>query len=391
MTFRVVALALSITAAPAMAQAQPSRSLSNDVIIIGEREAPRTAEQRALDIAVENAMTAFQRQSSQLFKKRGFSGGYGIATTAVAITGDAGKRMNLKVPPDLWRWASVTKQVVAVLVMQEVAQGHIALDAPVNRYLPAFKSQNAGTITVRQLLRHQSGLPNPDDVAASSIADSAYYFPFYKGSRDPLTGYCAGKPKDRPGGNWAYNNCDYIVAGALLEAVTGKNWRALVEERIAKPLGLKSLAAFPSKARTRPGFDGKRPEPSYDLATFESAGALYGSVDDLLRFDMALISGSLLPETARAEMWDGRPELGSIALGQWVFEAPLKGCDKPVRIVERRGAIGGVQVRNFILPDRFTAVAAFTDQGNFDFGEVWQGQGFSFDLLSLAACGVPTP
>ena len=87
MTFRVVTLALSLAAAPAMAQAQPSRSLSNDVIILGEGEAPRTAEQRERDMAIEKVITAFQQQSSSLLKKRRFSGGYGIATTAVQRCG----------------------------------------------------------------------------------------------------------------------------------------------------------------------------------------------------------------------------------------------------------------------------------------------------------------
>jgi D-alanyl-D-alanine carboxypeptidase len=268
----------------------------------------------------------------------------------------------------LWRWASVTKQVVATLVMQEVAKGSIDLDKPVSTYLPNFKSPNAAKITVRQLLRHQSGLPNPDDTAATPDALAAYYAPDYKGSRDPLSGYCAGPVKGEPGGNWAYNNCDYIVAGALLKAVTGKPWQTLVQERVAKPLKLKTLAAFPSKVVTMPGrIDGK-PEPAIQFESFGAAAGLYGSARDLWRFDRALMTGKLLPEKQRAEMWDGQPQLGFIALGQWAFEAPLKGCAKPVRIVERRGAVGGVQVRNF------------------DFGEVWQGSGFSHDLLAAAAC-----
>lgn len=286
----------------------------------------------------------------------------------------------------LWRWASVTKQVVAVLVMQEVAKGRIDLDKPVGSYLPGFKSANASLMTVRQLLRHQSGLPNPDDTPVNRAGVPSYYTPQGARMHDTLSGYCAGPVKAAPGGNWAYNNCDYIVAGALLEAVTGRTWQQLVAERIARPLGLKTLAAYPTGQRTMRGTVNGQPEAAIDLATYGAAGGLYGSAADLLAFDRALMSGKLLPEAQRAEMWDGQPSLGFIALGQWVFEAPLKGCEKPVRIVERRGAIGGVQVRNFILPDEDIAVVAFTDRGEFDFGEIWQGSGFSHDLLSAAAC-----
>jgi CubicO group peptidase (beta-lactamase class C family) len=287
-----------------------------------------------------------------------------------------------------WRWASVTKQIVAVLVLQEVAKGTVALDQPVARYLPQFSSANAGKITVRQLLRHQSGLPNPDDTANGAPGMAPFYLPGYKGNRDPRTGYCAGPVKGEPGGNWAYNNCDYIVAGALLEAVTGKHWAKLVEERIAKPLGLRSLRAFPAGGQTHTGLAGGKPEPKIDFAAFGAAGGLQGTLDELLVFDRALLAGTLLPPAQLAEMWNGQPDLGYIALGQWVFEARLKDCAQPVRLVERRGSIGGVQVRNFIAPDRGVAIVVFADQaeGDFEFGEIWQGSGFSHDLLNTALC-----
>jgi D-alanyl-D-alanine carboxypeptidase len=283
-----------------------------------------------------------------------------------------------------WRWASVTKQVIAVLVMQEVARGNIDLDQPLSQYLPDFKSANADKITVRQLLRHQSGLPNPDSTL--DLSAGSFYSYRYKPSREPLVGYCAGPVAGEPGGNWSYNNCDYMVAGALLQQVTGKRWDKLVDERIAKPLQLRSLKAFPTTGWTKSGTINGKPEPNFDLASFGAAGGLYGNVGDLLLFDRALMEGKLLPKAQLAEMWDGQPQLGYMALGQWVFEAPLKGCEKPLRIVERRGAIGGVQVRNFIVPEANVAVAAFTDRGEFDFGEIWQGSGFSFDLLSAAIC-----
>ena len=322
---------------------------------------------------------AFNRGSGPLLARYRFSGQFGMSApgSGVMITAP---RLAAGGPPPLWRWASVTKQVTAILVMQEVAAGRIALDQPVARYLPAFASANAGAMTVRQLLQHRSGLPNTD------AADGAYHRPGFAGSRDPLTGYCAGPVTGAPGGSWSYNNCDYIVAGALLRSVTGKPWKQLVQDRIARPLGLKTLGAFPARRLTRPGFNNGRPEPVIDLATYGAAGGLFGSAHDLLALDDALIAGRLLPKAQLAEMWDGNPELGFIALGQWSFTAPLKGCAKPVWIVERRGAIGGVQVRNFILPDLKTSVVAFTDRGEFDFGEIWQGSGFGFDLLSLAAC-----
>lgn len=287
---------------------------------------------------------------------------------------------------DRWRWASITKQIVATLIMQEVAKGTIALDQPLATYLPNFRGSNSSKITIRQLLRHQSGLPNPDDTVPNKSGVPSYYSPATNQDRSAASGWCAGAPKSEPGGNWAYNNCDFIVAGAVLEAVTGQTWQELAASRIAKPLGLNSLAAFPKPQIMVQGFSKRAREPAYKLEHFGASGALYGTPYDLWKFDRALMTGKLLPKAQLDEMWDGRPELGFIALGQWVFEANLKSCTKPVRIVERRGAIGGVQVRNFILPDADMVLIAFTNRSEFEFGEIWQGSGFAHDLLDTAVC-----
>lgn len=290
-----------------------------------------------------------------------------------------------------WRWASVTKQMIAILVMREVERGTLKLDEPVATYLPAFASGNARTATIRHLLQHRAGLPNPDETPAAADGVPAFYTDRFEGSRDPISGYCAGPVRAAPGGDWAYNNCDYMVLGAVLEAVTGLSWNALFTRDIAAPLKLETTGAYPGEAFTRWGqIDGSR-EPKIDLAAFRASAGLYGSLDDLIAIDAALMRGDLLGPEALAEMWNGDPALGYMALGQWVFEVPLKGCDGPVRIVERRGDVGAVQVRNFILPDKQIAVVAFSQQKPFDFGEVWMGNGFSHDLLSAAACDEKKP
>ena len=122
------------------------------------------------------------------------------------------------------------------------------------------------------------------------------------------------------------------------------------------------------------------------IARYGSSAALVGPLEDMVRFDRALMSGKLLTPEARASLWDSDPALGFMALGQWVFEAPLKGCDTPVKIVERRGNIGKYQVRNIILPDSDTTISLATEDGNFDFGEIWSGSGAMYETLSAVAC-----
>lgn len=285
-----------------------------------------------------------------------------------------------------WRWASVTKQVIAILVMREVERGTLKLNEPVATYLPAFASANARTATIRHLLQHRAGLPNPDDTPSGAGDVPAFYTAAFAGSRDPVSGYCAGPVSGAPGSDWSYNNCDYMVLGAVLEAVTGLRWDTLFLRDIAAPLKLEHAGAYPGEAYTRWGHINGAREPMIDLAAFGASAGLYGSLYDLIAIDTALMRGDLLGPEALAEMWKGDPALGYMALGQWVFTVPLEGCAAPVRIVERRGGIGAVEVRNFILPDQQIAVVAFSQSQPFEFGEVWQGRGFSHDLLSAAAC-----
>jgi CubicO group peptidase (beta-lactamase class C family) len=273
-------------------------------------------------------------------------------------------------PGDSWRWASVTKQITATIAMQDVAAGRLDLDAPITRYLPAFKGTTGKRITVGMLLGHTSGLPD------SNAGDGAAFRP---GARVLPDAVCAGAVRDQPGKSFNYDNCDYIIAGRVLEVVNRKPYAQLLTERITKPLGMTSVRiAGPHVAGLG--------EAPVNLAAYGAAGAITGTIRDLWRFDQALINGKLLPATDRAKMWEGRPQYGYAALGQWAYDVKLRGCDASQRLIERRGAIGGVQVRNYILPERNIVLIAMTNRDKTDFGELWQSAGLGYELLSAAAC-----
>lgn len=275
-----------------------------------------------------------------------------------------------------WPWASVTKQVIAVMVMQDVEAGRIDLNTPASVYLPQLAS---GGPTVEQLLRHQSNLANPEDTEANSSGVPDFYLSDYD-MLEFCTGQSAGTPTD---GGWRYNNCDYIVLGALLEAVNNEDIDTLIANRIAQPVGWTGTSRLLS-GETRE-FVGATPEYQR-IARYGSSAALVGPILDMLLFDRALLDGELLGDQARAELWDGDPALGYMALGQWVFDAPISGCDGTVRIVERRGGIGKYQIRNIILPDQNIVLALVTGEAGFEFGEIWTGVGPMHDVLSAIAC-----
>ena len=277
------------------------------------------------------------------------------------IAPGGGKRHD---PRARWRLASITKQVTATIVVERY---RAALDTPMAAMLPEL-----GTLTLRQLLTHHSGLANPDDTPPDASGVPAFYT-----RSAPDLSYCTSKPS-MAGSAFSYNNCDYLLAGAAL--TTERDYPDGVW-----PKGM--TMARPGEMGV-PGYVGGKPEPHYELASFGAAGGLIGTAHAVFAFDRALMTGKRLPPDALAELW--RPEGGRSyqALGQWVFPGQLKGCAAPKRIVQRDGEIGGVQTRNYIFPDDDLVVVVFTNRSADDFaiGEVWQGQGFAYDLLSAAAC-----
>ena len=287
----------------------------------------------------------------------------------------------------VWRWASVTKQVTATIAMQEVAAGRLDLDAPITRYLPDSKAPYASRITSRMLMQHVSGLPRMEE---GPIGEDDWPN-FYSVDLDsPATGraWCEGPTTREPLSEFFYGDCDFTMMAAVIEATSGKSYADLIEERIAEPHGLTSVGVFPRAEATVAGFaEGKPESTAFRLENFGGAGALYGTTRDLFAFDRALMTGKLIPEAQRTQMWYGKGEYGFAALGQWSFSSPLKDCgDTPVRIVERRGFIGGVVLRNIILPDLDVVIIMTANRAEADaaYSEIWQQAGITHDVMRAA-------
>lgn len=293
-----------------------------------------------------------------------------------------------------WRLASVSKQFAALLVMRQVESGALTLDTRLDTLIPDFKSPLAAQITVQHLLQHTSGLPNPDATVPDDAVPGAmpsYYkavLPDETGPVDAALAYCSGPPAGEPGARFSYNNIHTLMVQAMLERLTGQPYTALLKSAIAVPLQLKAtgMADGLRERATPAGYIDERREPSFNLLTFGASGALIGSADDLWQVDRALMQYRLLGEAATRAMWAGDPKLGYVALGAWSFPARLPGCDKSVALVERRGEIGGVQVRNLLAPEFGAALIVLSNTSQTEFGEIWQGRGLLHEMAGLAFC-----
>ncbi|WP_188316553.1 serine hydrolase domain-containing protein [Solihabitans fulvus] len=234
-----------------------------------------------------------------------------------------------------FRIGSVTKTFVATVVLQLVSEGRVGLDTPVDRYLPGLLPAGDRT-TVRMILQHTSGLYSySDDLpigeGATQIKPEFLRVRFRHFDPEQLVGMATAKPLlFEPGSQWSYSDTNYIVAGLLIKAVTGRAWGTEVTGRIIRPLGLHGTSV--------PGDDPTLPWPNVrgyaqlDGAAVDvtelnpsmagAAGSMISTTADVNRFFGALLGGTktlqgraLLAPAQLAEMRRTRPVAEGVDFG----------------------------------------------------------------------------
>ncbi|MFB7907266.1 serine hydrolase domain-containing protein [Kitasatospora sp. NPDC056076] len=211
------------------------------------------------------------------------------------------------------RAGSNTKTFTAVVVLQLVAEGKIGLDEPVETYLPGLlrgDGIDGHTITVRQLLQHTSGLP--EYMAAPALADFIPIQFRYFEPRELLDGALAQKAHFAPGTSFEYNNTNYLVAGLLVQKVTGRPVGEEITKRVIDRIGLRHTY-FPTPGDTTVheahphGYLSLPDAPPVDYTDMDTsmawaAGAVVSTNTDLNTFFTALLGGRLLPPAQLAQM-----------------------------------------------------------------------------------------
>ncbi|MGN9782551.1 serine hydrolase domain-containing protein [Nonomuraea sp. ZG12] len=227
--------------------------------------------------------------------------------TVVSGTAERGTGLPMVGADASFRVGSLSKPVIAVTVMRLVERGEIKLGAPVERYLPeVLRGQGAGAaidgrkITVRDLLRHTSGLPDFSEAVDWS-----------KLPQDYLKVALGLKPT--PVGQFAYSNTNYLVLGKIIHAVTGEDFRQVSRELVIKPLRMRDtywprrgeMGIRGEHAHTY-GVSPADPEggvvdltrlPGYE---FGASGGLVSTPDDLNRFWRGVPAKTLRAMTADA-------------------------------------------------------------------------------------------
>ena len=201
----------------------------------------------------------------------------------------------------VYRLASLTKPITATAVLQLVEAGKVDLDAPIQRYVPAFPEKQ-WPVTVRHLLSHQAGIRNWTDQE------------FHNTRRFASIGESLGPFKDdpllfEPGARTQYTSLGYNLLGAVVEGVSGKPFLEYLHEHVFAPAGMDAargddaLAIIPNRAagyQMSAGGDLLN-SPMSDTSNRTAGGGLVATAEDVARFAIAFQRGTLLKaSTAQA-------------------------------------------------------------------------------------------
>ncbi|AXK35156.1 class A beta-lactamase-related serine hydrolase [Streptomyces armeniacus] len=304
--------ALAATALPALAGPPDARQAPGTSEAPDRPRRPHAATQAALDAIVADGTPGVIAQA------RDHRGSWHGRAGSRDLAGGHPRGTDEK-----FRVASITKPFTATVLLMLEARGELSLDDSVEEWLPGIvrgEGYHPEDITVRHLLNHTSGIfdYNMDEGFRALYAGAEFDRNRYREWRprelvDIALAHPANfQPREgsRPGepGRWDYSDTNYVLAGMVVERVTGGTYREAVERLLIRPLGLRGTSVPGTSPRVpRPHathwstlFEDGPDAKVYDVTEFSptvafSAGQLISTVDDVNTFLSALLGGELLP------------------------------------------------------------------------------------------------
>lgn len=235
---------------------------------------------------------------------------------------------------------SITKQFTASAILKLEMQGKLRVEDPIGKYLPGVPNDKRGT-TLHHLLTHTSGLES--DFAGD-------YDPV---SRDEyVKRIFASKLRSKPGDAYFYSNSGYSLLGAVVEIASGKPYEQYLRENLFLPAGMKEtgykLPAWP-EVRLAVGYrDGKRwgriNDRPWDTDgpywALRANGGISSTLDDMLRWHVALTGDAVLSEAAKDKMFRRHVKEGHAADAHYGYGWSIGDAAWGGKLIEHNGGNG---------------------------------------------------
>ena len=271
----------------------------------------------------------------------------------------------------VYRLGSISKPITAVAVMQLFERGKVDLDAPAQKYCPAFPEKQ-WPVTTRQVLGHLSGIRHykSDDEFNSTR--------FYPTINDGLAMFKDDPLLHEPGVKYTYTTFGYTVLGCVVEGASGQKFADFVRENVFRPAGMERIRVDSVADIIRDRAQGYRITDKGELTNSPLAdnsykvpgGGFVSTVEDLAKFAAALQAGRLLKRETTELMYtslktkDDKPT--SYGLGWSV------GVRNGQRAIGHSGGQQRISTFLHMMPDQGIAVVLMSNLENARLGELSQ-------------------
>jgi CubicO group peptidase (beta-lactamase class C family) len=240
----------------------------------------------------------------------------GLADAAVGVPCTLATRFQI---------CSISKQFAAVAALLLVEAGRLALDDPVDRWLPGGPPQWS-RVTLHHLLSHTAGVPHWREAPGLDPAE-----PVPPAER--LAAILAAPLRTAPGQAWHYTSPGFVLVGLIVERASGQPYASFLTERILAPLGLAATSAGgPPPEPAARGYRDGAPVTPFDLAAMAGTGDIWSTAADLARFAAALHAGNLITNeslhamlTPHAPIEDDDEDLTTTGYGYGMFTGTFAG------------------------------------------------------------------
>ncbi len=269
---------------------------------------------------------------------------------------------------------SLTKQFTCASVLLLAEEGKVSLDDKVSKYYPELTG--AADITLDDALSHRAGYPDyyPLDFVDERMAKAT--------TPEAIVNDYAKKPLDfGPRAHWSYSNTGFLIAGNVVEKVSGESFGAFVGKRIFAPVGMphsslgaKELDDVASGHTTFALGETEVATPEAD-GWLHAAGGIYASAEDIAKWDLALADKTVLKPssfdamTAPRRLGSGAPVTYACGLGVSQRNGET--------ILHHGGAVSGFLSQNALLPRTRSAVVLLSNADHID------GSSIHSTILSL--------
>lgn len=285
--------------------------------------------------------------------------------------GEADRAWHIPNRPDtVFLIGSISKQFTSMLILQLAAEGQLSLMDPLSKHLPEYPPDKAG-ITLHQLLCHASGLPHYAGFEEIDV-DLDDYLRLDRSVSEYVKLIGKLKLQSEPGTDHSYSSMGYIVLAHIAEQVTGKSYSRLIDERIARPIGVSDLGfAYNDRSVERLAhgyvYEIRRqdegglelvyaPEPYRDQSNKYSTGGVHASARALFRWARAVVGDELLQPSFRDRMFT--PQAENYGYGWRIDSGERIGLPADVEMISHGGSLSGYRASIMLFDrGRYTLIA----------------------------------